>query len=152
MEQNNFYWFIGLFEGEGSFSMTENRASRITITSTDKDVLEKVVSILGGTIIMPTKRKEHWKQEYVWYLDREKSKDVTLRMLPFLSKRRQSRANEWLELCNKNIEKQSNKLNKIKDSKIKILELRKQGLTQLQIANEVGYERSHVAKILKTLV
>ena len=101
MEQNNFYWFIGLFEGEGSFSMTENRASRITITSTDKDVLEKVVSILGGTIIMPTKRKEHWKQEYVWYLDREKSKDVTLRMLPFLSKRRQSKANEWLELCNK---------------------------------------------------
>ena len=147
----DFYWFIGLFEGEGSFSMTGEKASRITITSTDRDVLEKVISIVGGTIVQPIKRKEHWKQEYVWYTDRINSKEITLKMLSFLSERRCKRAKEWLELCNKNIEKQKIKTLKISKAYDKIISLHKQGFIQSKIAEEVGYERSHISKILKKL-
>lgn len=150
MENTNlFFWFIGLFEGEGSFSITKNKAKKITITSTDRDVLEKVQLLLGGNIVMPKIRNEKWKQEYVWYLNKNESKDIILKMLPFLSSRRRKRANEWLVFYDEQLKIINERLDKKKYAIENIHRLREEGFTHKQIADKLGYERSHISKMLK---
>lgn len=148
-DRDKLFWFIGLFEGEGSFSISNQYARCITITSTDKDVLERVQEAFGGTIIVPKLRNEKWKQEFVWYLNKIDSQALILKILPYLSKRRKERANDWLNLFNQNLSKIKSKEEKRKDLKSKILELKAQGKTQLEISREVGYERSYISKLLK---
>lgn len=148
-DRDKLFWFIGLFEGEGSFSMVEKYAKCITITSTDRDVLERVQENFGGTIIKPKLRNKKWKQEFVWYLNKLESSKLVIRILPYLSARRTIRANEWLELFNRNMAISKSKEIKRKDLKLRVQELRKEGKTQLEISQEVGYERSYISKLLK---
>ena len=143
------FWFIGLFEGEGSFSMTHKYAKCITITSTDRDVLERVYESFGGTIITPTLRRENWKQEYVWYTNKIESSKLINKILPYLSVRRSIRANEWLKLFDENMDKVRIKEIKRDNLKCRVLEFRRQGMTQIKISELVGYERSYIAKLLK---
>jgi len=148
-DRDKLFWFIGLFEGEGSFSLTPKYAKWITITSTDRDVLERVQETFGGTIIKPTLRRENWKQEYVWYTTKVESSKLIKEMLPYLSVRRVKRANEWLEMFEKNMETTKLKETKRENLKTRVQDYRKTGMTQLEIANLVGYERSYIAKLLK---
>jgi hypothetical protein len=150
-EKEGLFWFIGLFEGEGSFSMTQKYAKNITITSTDLDVLEKVKELFGGIIITPKKRNDKWKQEYVWYTNKHDSRKLIELIYPYLSHRRKGRADEWVALYNINVNK-TNKTQSIRKENVNtIISLRKEGLTHQAISEKIGYDRSSVSKILKRL-
>ena len=143
------FWFIGLFEGEGSFSMTKRYARWVTITSTDLDVLERVTELFGGKIITPKLRNEKWKQEYVWYTTKDNSKKIIDSIFPYLCKRRQERALDWLKLYSENVLIRDEKILKISTNLERIKELRSLGYTHEKIAKEIGCDRSHISKILK---
>lgn len=147
MEGNILYWFTGLFEGEGTFNIHQNKARRICITSTDRDVLERIQSNIGGKIytIDKLRRKPHWKQAYLWYISGRNAFDICCSIYPILLSRRKKRCKEYMECF---MAAESGKV-KIKQTFIKIIELRKQGLTHKQISELVGYERSHISKLLK---
>lgn len=59
----NLMWLAGLWEGEGCFS---NRGGGIStqIRMTDKDVLEGMISILGGKIVAEVKKEPHHSTSY----------------------------------------------------------------------------------------
>jgi hypothetical protein len=140
-------WFTGLFEGEGSFGFSNGRAKRLSMVSTDKDVLMKVKELLGGNLYSASRRgsKEHWKEAYVWTITGSPAIELCHAMEPYLMSRRKARMKEWLD-------DYRSRRNKIllhkKELVTRVLELRSSGMTHKQIAETVGYERSHITKIL----
>lgn len=149
MNRENFIiWFAGLFEGEGTFNIIKGVSKCISLTSTDLDVLQRIQEHLGGSICRSTKKKEHWKQAYIWSLSSLQAKNVIEEIKPFLLERRSTRAQEWLNLHNQKIQIQQRKKLEIQEKFQKIIELNKLNLTHSQIALQTGYERSSVTKIL----
>jgi hypothetical protein len=149
IQEEKIAWFAGLFEGEGTFCITNGFASKISITSTDKDVLLKVQEYFQGNLIESKKQKNHHKIPYIWSLCGEKGIHLILSIQKFLSKRRLERSNEYLYLLKSRVVKKQQQ-KQIRQSKIdKILELHKRGLIHKDIAYEVGYERSHVTKLIR---
>jgi hypothetical protein len=96
-----FDWFVGLFEGEGYISArkTTPHLFVLGITSTDKDVIERVISIVGGKLYGPyVKQNGRIKDQWTWYLSHKKDSIPLLeRMVPLLCSRRKARALEALE-------------------------------------------------------
>lgn len=144
-------WFAGLFEGEGSFGFCKERPKRLALASTDKDVLERIQQFAGGNIYNSWRKegKEHWKDAYVWHLSGHEALKLAKTIMPLLLSRRQNRGNEW-------INKYEQVLNKKNISGAKHIEMAKEfvklansGLTHQQIANQFGYDRSHVSKMIK---
>ena len=63
MEINDVYWLVGLLEGEGFFSCVQRKNTpwvnpRIGFTSTDKDVTERVATLVGHKVYGPYKGKK----------------------------------------------------------------------------------------------
>ncbi len=91
-----FEWFVGLFEGEGYISASKKTPHLFVlgITSTDRDVLDRVVDIAGGKIYGPyIKEQGRIKPQYTWYLSTKKETVPLLeRMIPLLCERRKTRA------------------------------------------------------------
>jgi hypothetical protein len=144
-------WLIGLFEGEGTFIISNgNKPKAIAITSTDYDVLSRVVKHFGGTIYKYRKNnnKPSWKDVYLWRASIDLSIDLAKKMRPFLLGRRSKRCDEFIayrEIILDNKEKGKEET----ECKIrKVKELRAQGWTHKNIANEVGYDRTYVTRIL----
>jgi hypothetical protein len=100
IKENNIAWAAGLFEGEGNISsqwLTDSRTGfkylkiKISITSTDKDVVEKFCSVVNCSKVNgPFKKKNiNHKDYYTWATCR---RTEALRILsefkPYLCKRR----------------------------------------------------------------
>lgn len=106
-------WLVGIIEGEGTFSVSRARKTdrfyrpRIGINTTDKDVIERVQSIAGGTVVGPVKnfhprtgRTDDVKDMWRWNLYSEtKVREVFGLIIPHLCERRQKRALEILAMC-----------------------------------------------------
>ena len=109
MRDLNIAWVAGLFEGEGCISVNkpanENRTYQhvqLRITSTDKDVLDGVVSILGGNISNPRMADKSTKPFWQWCISSKPEVYKTLLLLyPYLSSRRSAKADEALEVLRK---------------------------------------------------
>lgn len=129
-------WAAGLFEGEGSFQIGNNKGRGIVISSTDKDVLDRLRDNFGGNIYEITKRKSHWKDAWIWTVRKEEAIKFYQQIKPYLLGRRRNRGEEWFSKL------------PIKKDKSKLIELFKQGKTHQQIADELGLERSSVTKYL----
>lgn len=89
----NIAWATGLFEGEGCiYKDPRCNSYRLTINSTDKDVLQRFLSVVGvGRIIegKHVKRNRHHKPFWIWHTHRkEEVKALLSLMLPFLGERR----------------------------------------------------------------
>jgi len=50
-------WLTGLWEGEGSFLVREHGGVRMSITMTDRDVMERAAALLGGALRGPYRSK-----------------------------------------------------------------------------------------------
>lgn len=148
-------WAAGLFEGEGTFAIDyqNGHAKGLSITSTDRDVLERIMENFGGSIYNNSRvgYKTHWKDSYKWIIRSSYAEVFCKLILPYLCKRRKQKAEEWLKLRfekeTKNILTTTTVLARKKD----MIELRKQGKTHSAIAEQLGSERSHVSKTLKRL-
>jgi hypothetical protein len=95
MTTEDFFWLVGLLEGEGSFckpspSMNKN-CSYITIQMTDLDVMQKVAGLLGASCHNGSKpKKSHWKPVYIVRLKGKRAVELMIQMRPYMSVRRQS--------------------------------------------------------------
>ena len=89
----NIDWFTGLFEGEGCiYKDPRSNSIRLTLNSTDKDVLQRFVDMAGCGNIVPIKfppSKQHYKPGWVWSIWKAKEvKRLLTLMLPLLGDRR----------------------------------------------------------------
>ena len=141
-------WLAGLFEGEGTFNFYKEVARKISITSTDKDVLDKIQENFGGGICSTTKKFDHWKQAYIWYISGLEAKNIVESIKPYLLSRRSIRAQEWLDSFTSLYDIRENKKNSYEIKKSRILELRSQGLKHREIAEIVDLDRTTVSKYL----
>ena len=85
----NIGWMAGMYEGEGCIEKTSPRGYRLTIVSTDFDVIEKIHKFAGGHVYPAKKYQTHHKPAWRWRLGTkpEVTKLLT-QMLPFLGNRR----------------------------------------------------------------
>lgn len=143
-------WGAGLFEGEGSFCFHKGKPKSVQITSTDYDVLEKMVLIFGGKIYKDSRKnqKAHWKDAYVWKLALINSLDFFEKIKPFLGKRRLERGEEFVRIYSENIKKRQVKSEEVLRRFAKVFELRNEGLTHAKIAETLKIDRTYVTKIL----
>jgi hypothetical protein len=95
----NYAWVAGIVEGEGWFSPSKNGSVRMTIGSTDRDVLENVQKVTGlGNISKPYYRENANKPMYYWTLQRrEDVKKVLLAIRPYMLSRRTAQIDECLK-------------------------------------------------------
>ena len=92
MQDADFYWLCGLFEGEGSFMKGPPSCPQypvLSIASTDEDVIQRVGALLAVAYCPVRKRREHWKQSYCLRLHGRRAVELMLQMRPYMSKRRQ---------------------------------------------------------------
>ena len=99
-------WLAGFYEGEGCLHIqykdgpTKRNRGIIKIASTDKDVLEKAISICPLFKLKEKPREqEHYKDQ--WTISITKADHVyafCCMIYPFLGKRRKEKVNEFLEL------------------------------------------------------
>lgn len=97
-------WAAGLFEGEGCFSFSHSssrrtKTPRMSLVTTDLDVLEKFAGIMGIGGIHPLKQQEgQRKPQYMWVANRGKDFEYGFELLRgHLGKRRLDRGLEIVE-------------------------------------------------------
>lgn len=78
-------YIAGFIDGEGTISARNNRF-RITITQTNKEVLEAIRSFTQcGNVVEITKRKAHWKDSWVYFISkRENIHKFLIKIFPYL--------------------------------------------------------------------
>jgi len=101
--QSTFYWLAGLLEGEGSFCKgppSAPNSPRISISMTDRDVLEKVAQLFEVSICQVGKRKRqkhpHWKPAFAVLIHGHKAMWWMLKLRPLLGSRRQGQIDRAL--------------------------------------------------------
>ena len=84
-------WAAGLFEGEGTFVFSAQRA-RASMASTDEDVLRRFHVIVGvGGIGPVSPRKPHHKPAWQWWANGAEAEIVFNLLSPWLGRRRLAR-------------------------------------------------------------
>ena len=139
-------WFVGLFEGEGTFSFANGIAKHMAIQMTDLDTLHKVQQICGGKVRPTKKSKEHFKDCWIWYLQGEAALLLAEKIQPYLMARRKKRCDEFCASKRKH-SLAARREHAIFKKNI-AQSLRKQGWTHKQIAEEIGVERSYISHLL----
>lgn len=100
-------YIAGLFEGEACFDIVNGRSPRIRIQMTDKDVIERVKRICGGSEITESsynkKKNPKWKLCWGIHINkRDEVEAILSAILPYMSIRRARKINELLS-CYKNV-------------------------------------------------
>jgi hypothetical protein len=95
-------WVAGIFEGEGCICDCGVRSVSLTISSTDRDVLEEVQRIMGTggihSILRSEVDRQNRKPIFQWHIaNRDDVRLVLESLLPWLRKRRYARALEALK-------------------------------------------------------
>jgi hypothetical protein len=110
IENADFFWLAGILEGEGSFMKgppTKPKNPRITMVSTDEDVLARVAKLFDSPYCMVTVRPEY-KQKYQTAINGKRAVDLMLLLRPFMSIRRQQQIDIaiacWEPNCSRNRE------------------------------------------------
>lgn len=83
---NELYWFAGLFEGEGSSYCPKPGYFRLSVDSTDLDVLERALQF-GGKIYGPYTRGDR-KPCYKWVFQGSRAAALAMTMYSLLGDRR----------------------------------------------------------------
>ena len=97
---NELAYLAGVFDGEGSFGIwsrgkEKSPGFRASVEMTDADVIMKfLIYFQVGQILFIKPREERYKPIYRWKVDLEKAVEVVRKMLPYLSKRRQTQFHE----------------------------------------------------------
>ena len=99
-------WAAGLFEGEGSITFDRNNqhTRKLSMSMTDKDVMERFVDVVGyGNLRGPYRYEKSGNKLPYWQWAFSKKKEVVriLKMfLPYFGKRRSERAIEAITHLN----------------------------------------------------
>jgi hypothetical protein len=99
-------WAAGLFEGEGCIDMAgHHRGIRLTLSSTDFDVIERFAEIVGVGRVRPSRTSDLGvKPMLQWQVNGDPAAEVLRELMPYLGARRLARAEEvfairaaWIE-------------------------------------------------------
>lgn len=96
-------WVAGLLEGEGCFSLYApvGKARRVSVTCcmTDKDVIERLRTIVGaGNVYERKPRKDTWKPAWQWSLTtRPEVMQLIEELYPYMGRRRREKMDEIRE-------------------------------------------------------
>lgn len=96
------YW-AGILDGEGSILFTKISSGRwpapvLSVTSTDRELLEWLRAKFGGSISTKKKYKEHWSQAYDWKITYNAAIKALEYAYPYLQiKRKQIKAKMLLD-------------------------------------------------------
>ncbi|MFH2063369.1 MAG: LAGLIDADG family homing endonuclease [bacterium] len=142
-------YIAGFFDGEGTISSVGD-GYRVVISQTNFLVLEEIRLFVGfGNVSQVAKRKEHWKDAWIYYVARQKQ---VLRFLesvePFLIVKSQKASRTIVDLQPRvrRLEvKEKNKEKKIAE----VVELRENGLSLRDIGKKVNLDWSYVGRIVK---
>ncbi len=94
MDDRDFYWLVGLLEGEGCFSFRQPNAIMIALGMTDEDVVARAARLFGSTYrrdVSGQKRNARAKPMYLTYARGQRPFELMKAMLPFLGLRRQAK-------------------------------------------------------------
>ena len=118
---------------------------------TDRDVLERVKNAVGGAVTGLPRREDHHKDVWLWRVSIIEATPLVKRMIPLLGQRRRSRAEEFIELRNLVIQRQSAKSRIFSERRNKIWELFQSGSKHHEIASELKMDRGTVTKIINKM-
>lgn len=96
----DFYWMVGILEGEGSFypSPPSQRPANVCIDfkMTDKDIMARVAELLGVNLRGPAKRPP-WSPTYRIVIKGSKAVAIMQLILPYMGVRRSLQINKVLD-------------------------------------------------------
>jgi hypothetical protein len=97
-----FFWLVGLWEGEGSFGTNgKSRSPLMRIGMTDIDTMKKVESLMpGGYWYRKPKQKAHHKDMLYYHLTGQAAYLWMLKMKHYMSVRRSTRIGQILQEYN----------------------------------------------------
>jgi hypothetical protein len=143
-----FAWAGGLFDGEGTISLSKNKI-RVSIHMTDLDILDTFKNNFGGSILSCKKQQSHHKESWKWLLTSNKSSYLFLKKIePFLHSRRSERLKEAESIYIEFEKVQHEKYQYVKNLREKVNFLHKSGLSHNNIASQLKVSRSYVTHIL----
>ena len=94
---DDFSWFVGLFEGEGYIGSTSDKCVQIVISGSDKDVMDKVSSLLEKNYVeVQPKGKHTYKKQYRISIVGKKARYIVENIKPYMSERRQEKIEQVL--------------------------------------------------------
>ena len=70
MTERDFYWLVGLLEGEGWFGVSRGRYPAVQVSMTDRDVVARAAALLGTKVrVQPTRpgTKQAWTAQVYGY-------------------------------------------------------------------------------------
>lgn len=93
-------WFAGLFEGEGNFCIEKNGNTKLSISSTDPDIIDRCKDLFpkcqNMKPIQPKPAREGYslpKVKYTWRVSKpDEVYRITKLILPYLGQRRTAKA------------------------------------------------------------
>jgi len=87
-KEKNILYTSGLFDGEGTITLTRKNKFRIpvaSVTSTTKELLNFLKENFGGTICeRKTKQKENHSKSWKWQINSQQAIDFIKRISPYL--------------------------------------------------------------------
>lgn len=95
MSRDDLMWLAGLLEGEACFDLHRGKYPRIRLGMTDRDVVGRAATLLGGKVRLSLKPRP---QAAMWHVEVSGAKAVALmrRVLPFMGARRSAKIAEIL--------------------------------------------------------
>ena len=85
-------WLAGYLEGEGSFVKgppSAPNSPRITVQSTDEDVIQMVAALFGRAYFRPRSSQPHFKQCFATHIKGAAAIDLMILLRPYMGSRRQ---------------------------------------------------------------
>jgi len=93
MNRDDLIWLAGLLEGEGAFDLHRGKYPRIRVGMTDRDVIGRAATLLGGNVrlsLKPAPAKAMWHVE----VSGAKALAAMTLLLPFMGARRSAKIAE----------------------------------------------------------
>lgn len=86
-------WLAGIYEGEGTCSITRGRAIRVEIVMTDQDIVDRIQDLTGlGSVRSLSLRGEKHKQAWRWSIGSADAVAFLEAIMLWLGERRKGRA------------------------------------------------------------
>jgi len=92
MKGDDFYWLVGILEGEGSFmkgSPSQPKVPQLCVSMTDEDIILKAANLLGSTYRRSNRGADKgWKPSFITTIRGKRAVDFMIKIEPYMSKRR----------------------------------------------------------------
>ena len=103
MKTEDFYWLVGLLEGEGCFGITPPRRykgstyryPKIVVQMTDEDVVRRIAGLFSTRYCQLARKPPH-KNVFSCAISGARAADLMRELLPYMGERRRRRIDEIL--------------------------------------------------------